>query len=137
MKILKYKLLSQNGEEFEFETTRIVETTTTIKTSKRTDEFGNIISAREGIKSDVKQDVKEGISAISLPSRTPAIVEIIETDAELVSSNQIESERSNPVKIKTNPGERSPVIDLNKALYPEEGRIKPLSLPKAGEITWA
>jgi len=137
MRIIKYKLTSQNSEEYEFEVTDIIKTETTVTSIRKVDENGTIISAREVTRTEVKSEVNEGILAVSLPSKTPAIVEIMETDVSGPKISELELEKRKPFKWQPNPGERVSPIDLNKALYPEEGRAKPQALPKAGEITWA
>ena len=137
-KIKKYRLKSQRDEEEEFEVTKITKTIRTTELTQKVDGEGNIISARHGTKSKNTIETQEGIVAVSLPSRTPAIVEILETEGEdaIITEAETYSERPKEVKIDTNPGGRQSAVDINKSLYPEEGVGSPVSVPKAGEVNW-
>mgnify|MGYP001560051002 CR=1 FL=1 len=78
MFIKKYKITSKFIEENEFETTKIRKTTTVLTTKTVTDDEGNLISSSSVLPPSVNTYITEEITAVSLPSRTPADVEIIE-----------------------------------------------------------
>lgn len=77
-KITKYKLTSSCGER-EFETTKIIKTVNILKITEKTGTYGDPISFRTEPKRETFTEYYEGIKAISLPSREPAEVEILET----------------------------------------------------------
>lgn len=78
MFIKKFKLTSRFAEENEFETTKIRKTVTTMSHSVITDNEGNLLSATGISVPEVKTHITEEVTAISLPSRTPAHVELLE-----------------------------------------------------------
>lgn len=136
-RIKKYSIKSQRDEEVEFEITRITKTTNTLESTMRVDDNGNIISARAGMDQKNTVEVQEAITAVSLPSRTPAAVIIEETtDANKSWENKDQSERPEPAKIDTNPGGRGRPVNIDKTLYPEESKEQAIPIPKPGEINW-
>lgn len=141
MRIKKYKIKSLNSEEVEFEVTKVTETKTTLTVTQKVDGEGNLISARNGIKTSSQSDVKEGISAVSLPSRTPAEVEILETfesPAELRAKEEIESpSRPKPIRTNMNKGGREESINITEKFNQEDGsKAEPIPVPKSGDIKW-
>lgn len=157
--ITKYKLEPAFSNEMEYEVT--IHTVVETKKSNVVDDEGYVISDRRPPK--VETSTKYGISAISLPSKKPAKVIILEerdmTEAQAIayvsSRNQttyneakpiVEEEVRRPRPIRLS-GEGSLTdnssgkdgrphnINLTKAL--NQDYTKPTRLPKAGEITWA
>lgn len=82
MRIKKYRLISERPEENTFLVKRIKKTTMFLEDSFVSDCDGNQLSSRDKESRSLKPSSKEveGIIAYSLPSRCPAIVEILETD---------------------------------------------------------
>lgn len=153
--IKKYKLEPAFDNESEFEVTRVKQVET--KTTMRTDDEGYPISDRESPR--VEQEVKHGITAISLPSRSPAKVIPIEV-AEVSTAESLAIEgainqtqhqqkvpettgedRPRPIKSShlmdnaLGPEGRPAAINLTKAM--EGARSNNVPIPKTGEITWA
>ena len=144
MIIRKYKLTSQLSEEHEFEVTFVRKTINTEYRTTITDDNGNVLSARakQGFTRD--KQIDDGIQALSLPSRTPAIVEIIKTEEVDLSPSvpmedlTVPDNRPKSVKIDelNRAGDRSDtVVDLDKLLH-QDGQ-QPTKIPKNDEITWA
>ena len=79
MFIEKYKLTSKFSEENEFETTKTRKTYTEFSMTSKTDDEGNQLKQNIPTPPVHKQYHVEEITAVSLPSRTPAKVEILET----------------------------------------------------------
>lgn len=135
--IKKYHLISENGNETEFE---VIKTTITkTVTKQRTDEDGYPISARENPESTTT--VNEGIEALSLPSRHKAKVEILETQ-ELMNVNKKVSNNQKTIKTKEftdnqlGKNGRPEAINLTN-LMNQEGKADPIPIPKNNDITWA
>lgn len=144
MLIKKYLLKSENDNEGEFEVTRKRTTTTSTKTVDIVDDNGNKISARQPTKTiDITQDTEEVIiSAISLPSRMAATVEIVETQ-DVSMSTPILAEDASVGKVPEATGRPQPIrldqltrqeggkpnnINLTKVLHQDES--KPITIPK-------
>lgn len=79
-RIKKFILKPQYSEEYEFETTRVTKRVNTISITERTDDNGNPISDRANPNVSAESEMYEEIHAISLPSRQPAKVEVIERE---------------------------------------------------------
>lgn len=144
-KITKYKLKSKFPEELEFEVKRIgriIQETTLIQ---EVDEDGNILSPRGTRGEPAKNSYEEGITAVSLPSRTPAEVTILEVQEDATipaqinadSQPEIESDRPKAINLTAHleagqdartgaaKNNDSPVID------------QPIPVPAPQEVTWA
>lgn len=108
MIIKKYELISKYPEEYEFEVTKYRKRTINEKRVEIVDSDGNIISPHNKTAFDQQMDIQEGLSAVSLPSRMPAEVKILETEEGPVVnvSDSEETEnvlQSNEAKIIKNP----------------------------------
>lgn len=134
MIIKKYKLTAENSSEVEFEVTRIRRTTTTTSYIETVDDEGNIISLREERKPKAETTIDEGLSAVSLPSRMPANVEILEKfdpkNAPVPEIGDIEKNSTDPIKNR-----QQAVEEFNKVLNGQGS--KPIFVPKNERITWA
>ena len=143
MIIKKFVVESKNPEEMEFEITKITETTTRVEQVSETDERGNPLSAIVKPKTTTITKVKEGISALSLPSRTPAFVKILESsqsneEKTLIEEESFVNEEVNLNELMNNTMDpKGMPSSLNLSSLYKEDSSKPIAMPKAGEITWA
>jgi len=106
MRITKFKIVSQNPEEVEFILTRKTKMTTTSCVSQEVDDVGNVISPRHPFPvTPPTNEISEELEAISLPTRTPAKVIILETDQGPTEAGleemQVDTQRMRPVRIDT------------------------------------
>ncbi len=134
MFIKKFKLTAKFSEENEFETTKTRTTTTIMEAPTITDDYGNLLSASNVIKPKVKTKITEEISAVSLPSRTPAFVEILEIIEDNPESDEEETPKiiNDQPKIMEGPIRQRP-ITLDQL---QDGRnAKPLVLNNDGGPT--
>jgi len=139
MIIKKYLLKSESGNEYEFEVTKRRISTNSTDTTDVVDDNGNKISMRQPPKiTNITQNVEEEIiSAISLPSRKPAIIKIVETQD--VSSNipginaaEVPNPTGRPKPVRLDPltkqdGGRPKNINLTKILH-QDG-ASPMIIP--------
>jgi uncharacterized protein (UPF0216 family) len=137
--ITKYRLKSTFGYETEFEVTRVRVVETRIKAT--TDDEGYPISGRQ--KPKVEKIIRHGLEAISLPSRRPAEVEVLETkemneteELKYMAMQDVSSEKTDPLsqkeieELNQSPSKRP--ISLTRILESKD----PVVLPKLG-IVWA
>jgi hypothetical protein len=142
MFIKKFRLISENPTENEFETTRTRKTNSIMSIRSITDDEGNVISANRVIPPTIKNNITEEITAVSIPSRTPARVEILETiddqeeisNTETVNDSLVKKEKG-PIIMK-GPQRQKP-ITLDKL----QGREKPIVVQfpektNSGDIEW-
>lgn len=140
MKITKFRLVSERPEENTFLVKKIKKSTIFTEEHTITDDQGNQLSVRDpqGKKFNVNSKETEGIVAYSLPSHTPAHVEILETEEGLngdVDKSQSELQKSTGAE-EVEEYQRPGLIDLTDALDPDRGR-RAMVMPKVSDIHWA
>lgn len=143
MIIEKFVIESQRSEEMEFEIQKVTKTEIIVIEKMQTDDAGNILSANIIPDKTTTKTMKQGISAVSLPSRTPAVVRVLKTTQGEGEGTFVENEESineairidQMMRNEVGAGGRPATIDLS-AIYNND-RAKPMVIPKAGEISWA
>lgn len=159
MQILKYRLKAKYSEEVEFEVTKTTKRTIITSTKETVDDGGNKVSARERPEVKTEQYMDEEIRAISLPSRSPAEVIVLQVrhdNGSIEDKFDPIAERPKPINLSEvmNPTEPEPSIppvqefgspQPNANAYDPEilelennqPQFKPQPLKRTGEIRWA
>jgi hypothetical protein len=106
MRITKFKIIPKNPEDETFHLTREIKTIMISSITHETDEFGNIISARERpVVNPPVNKVEEVLTAVGTSSGQKAQVIVLETDSgpteEGLSELNNESARAKPVSLNS------------------------------------